>query len=193
MIRRALLIFLLLPGLAAAGWEFADSSKRVGATDGSFSLQLPSGWLYETAPNGVRASHDGMELNVIVVTITPHDKVFKAAKKQSTANSTPEDLSENYIADLQAGANAVRELTVLSNEPAELAGKPAFRVHYQFRAPASAGGALMEAVTIGTALDKGVMLMSLRAPAIHYFKRWSDKYEEAVKSLTLEAPPKPQH
>ena len=84
----------------------------------------------------------------------------------------------------------MRDLVVVSNEPTELASKPAFRVHLKYRAPESGGGAQMESVAIGTALDKGVMLATYQAPSIHYFQRWITKFDTAAQSITLSAPPK---
>jgi hypothetical protein len=81
-------------------------------------------------------------------------------------------------------------LSVLSNEPAELAGKPAFRVHLRYRAQESAGGAVMESVSIGTALDDGIMLVTFEAPSIHYFGRWAHEFDAVAGSITLSPPPK---
>jgi hypothetical protein len=189
MIRHAAILALLLPGFAVAGWEPVEASKRVGPGKGEFSVQLPEDWLYDSSRHSLDASHDGTGLNRISVAITPHKKVFKNAKKESTPKSAPEDLAEDYIAELQTGPHAVRDLIVLSNEPAELAGKPAFRVHLKYRAPESTGAA-MEAVAIGTALDSGVMLATFEAPSIHYFERWIGRFDAAASSITLSPPPK---
>jgi hypothetical protein len=190
MIRRAAILALLLPGLAVAGWESVEASKRVGPSKADFSVQLPEDWLYDTSRHSLDASHDGMGLNRISVAITPHKKAFKNAKKESTPKSAPEDLAEDYITELQTGPSAVRDLVVVSNEPAELAGKPAFRVHLKYRAPESTGGAAMESVAIGTALDSGVMLATFEAPSIHYFERWISKFDAVANSITLAPPPK---
>jgi hypothetical protein len=189
MIRYTALIALLLPVLAFAGLKTVDASKPVGPGKADFSVQLPEDWLYDSSSNALTASHDGPDLNFISISILPHKKAFKDAKKVSTPKSAPEDLAEDYIAELQTGPNALRELVVVSNEPAELAGKAAFRVHVKYRAAESTGGAEMEAVAFGAALDNGVMLASYRAPSIHYFGRWIANFEAAEKSITLSAPP----
>jgi len=87
-------------------------------------------------------------------------------------------------------SQVVRDLVVVFNEPAELAGKPAFRVHLRYRAAESTGGAAMESVTVGTALDSGVMLATFEAPSIHYFERWISKFGAVANSITLSPPPK---
>ena len=83
----------------------------------------------------------------------------------------------------------MRDLVVVSNEPAELAGRPAFRVHFKYRTPESGGGAQVESVAIGTALESGVMMATCQAPSIHYFERWIAQFDDAAKSITLSAPP----
>lgn len=190
MTRIVALLALWLPCVALAGWKEAAEAKPVGPGNGGFSVQLPAGWLYETSSRSVSASRDGVAVDSIVVEITPHKKAFKDAKKVSNAQSPPEDLAEDYIAERQAGPHALRDLVVVSNEPVELAGKPAFRVHITYRAPDAAGGAPMEAVTFGTALDKGILLATYQAPAIHFFPRWLDAFEATAKSVSLAAPPK---
>jgi hypothetical protein len=190
MIRSAALTALLLPAIAFAGLKTVDASKPVGPGKAGFSAQLPEDWLYDSSSDALIASHDGADLNFISIAILPHKKAFKDAKKVSTPKSAPEDLAEDYIAELQAGPHALRELVVVSNEPAELAGRAAFRVHVRYRAAESSGGAQMEVVAFGTALESGVMLASYRAPSIHYFGRWIANFEAAAKSITLSAPPK---
>jgi hypothetical protein len=189
MIRRLALLAILLPGFALS-WELVDASKRVGPSKGDFSLQLPDDWLCDTSRHSLEASHDGPGLNHVSIAIPSHKAVFKNSKKVSTPASTPEDLAEDYIAEVQTGPTAVRSLEVLSNEPTELAGKPAFRVHLRYRAADTAGGAAMESVAIGTALKDGVLLARFEAPSIHYFERWVNQFDAAAKTLTLTPAPK---
>lgn len=187
MSRFALIFAVLLPGLAFAGWKTVEASKPVGPAKAHFSVQLPEDWLYDTSSYGLTASRDGPGLNHILIVVLPHKEAFKDAKKRSTPQSAPEDLAEDYIAELSAGPNALRELVIVTNEPAELAGKPAFRVHFKYRA---ADGAPIEAVSIGTALDSGVMLASFQAPSIHYFETSVTQFEAAAKSVSLSQPRK---
>jgi len=190
MIRYATILVVMLPGLACAGWKPVDASKPVSPGKAGFSVVLPEDWLYDTDSNSVSASHDGPPLNGIYIQIAPHKKVFRDSKKVSTPQTTPEDLAEDFIADVQVGPGALPDVVVVSNEPAELAGKPAFRVHLRYRAQESSGGAQIESVTLGTALESGVMLASYRAPSIHFFGRWVAVFDEAAKSITLITPPK---
>lgn len=189
MIRRLAILVIVFPTLAM-GWQTVEPSKRVGPSKGDFSLQLPDGWLYDTSRHTIEASHDGPGLNHVSVAIPSHKEVFKNTKQRSTPTSTPEDLAEHYLAEMQTGPNALRGLVVLTNEPAELVGRPAFRVHYKYRAPEASGGAVMESVAIGTALSGGVLLATFDAPSLHYFGRWVGAFDVASGSITLSPAPK---
>ena len=190
MMRRMLVLAVLAPALALA-WNPTEDAKPVSPGKGGFSVQFPLGWLCDTSSSSVVASHDGVMLNSITVSLTPHKNAFKAAKKPSSPTAAPEDLAESYVANLQAPGSTLRELVTLATEPAELAGRPAFRVHLKYRIPESQGGAEIEEVTVGTPLESGLMLATYRAPALHYFPRWLTEFEAAVKTIALVAPPKP--
>ena len=189
MTRYLLALALLAPGLVLA-WTPTEDGKPVSPGHGGYSVQLPPGWLCDTSSSAVEASHDGPLLNSITVSVAPHKDVFKASKRISSATTSPEDLAESYVANLQAGPRALRDVVTLATEPAELAGRPAFRVHLKFRLPESRGGAEIEEVTVGTPLDSGLMLATYRAPAIHYFQRWLADFEGTVKTVALVAPAK---
>jgi len=191
MIRSLSLLALLVPGLALA-WKPVEAGKPVSPGKGVFAVQLPAGWLYDTSSNSVLASHDGTVLDQITILITPHAKAFKAAKKPSSPTALPEDLAESYVENLQADQGAVRDVTLLSTEPAELAGRPAFRVHLKFRAPDNQGGAVIEMTTLGTALESGLLLAVYRAPSIHYFERRLGEFDAAAKTITLVGAPQPK-
>jgi hypothetical protein len=188
MTRRVLLLAVLVPAVALA-FKPVESGKPIAPGNGVFAVQPPQGWLYDTSRSTITATRDGVSLDSIAVEIVPHKKAFKDAKKTSTPTTPPEDLAESYIADLQAGQGALHDVVVISTDPAELAGKPAFRVVLKFRAPESAGGAEIEMCTVGTALADGVMLAIFRAPAIHFFDAHVAEFDAAVKTIEL-LPPK---
>jgi hypothetical protein len=188
MTRRFLMLAVLVPGLAFA-LKPVESAKPVSPGKGEFQAQLPPGWIYDTSRNAITAWHDGPLLNQIVVSIIPHKDAFKNAKRLSTPTTAPEDLAESYVANLQAGPAALHDVVVIASDPAELAGRPAFRVLLKYHAAEIESGAEMEICTLGVALDSGVMLATFRAPMIHFFERSLPDFEAAAKSIELIAPP----
>jgi hypothetical protein len=182
MIATALLLGALLVSAPPPDWQPTGGGKKTAVTYG-IQATLPPDWLYDKQYRGITASHDGPLLELVTVMLVSHKDAFAAAKRPSTADLSPEDLADAYLANLQAGDAALESVTVLETEPAELAGRPAFRVHLRYRAPARQGGAQMEEVTVGTALPSGLLLATYRAPAIHFFAQWRTAFDDIVSSV----------
>jgi hypothetical protein len=174
----------------ALAWDPVVTGAPVSMSKGGWSIVFPDGWLQDASAQSVIASRDGVLLNSIVLHVVPHKKAFAAAKRRSSADALPEDLAESYVADVQAQGGA-REFEVLTTDPAELAGRPAFRVHVRYRLPESATGARIDQVTIGTALDAGLLLLTYRAPTLHHFERWLPAFEASVPTISY-TPPQPK-
>jgi hypothetical protein len=78
--------------------------------------------------------------------------------------------------------HAVRLLT---SEPAELVGRPAFRVHLLYAASEPVDDVEMEEITVGTAMTDGLLLVTYRAPSIHYFDTYRPEFEATLKQIAL--------
>lgn len=186
----ALVACLLLVPMSALAWKPVDPGAATTPKKGGYSVQLPAGWLYDTNATNVVASRDGPFLNRIFITLVPHKDAFKLIKKSSSADALAEDLAESYVANLQASARqlAIDGVAILSTEPAELAGHPAFRVHLRYRAAEQISGAGFEEVTLGTPLPAGLLLATYSAPALHFFPKWQPSFEETLKTISLAQP-----
>lgn len=184
MTRRLLATLLILLPTLALAWSPVVTDTPASPKHGGFVVTLPEAWLYNTDGTGVFASHDGEDLDHIGIQVIPHKTIFKNIKKVASRDMPPEDLAENYLASLQANGNVI-ELVVISSEPAELAGQPAFRLHLTYRTPPAQGDAQMELTAVGTALSDGVLLATYRAPSIHFYGKWVGAFEAALKSLQL--------
>lgn len=175
---------LLLVPVTALAWTMVEPGVVAVPKKAAFTVQLPSGWLYDTAAGVVIASRDGALLNEIRVVLAPHDQVFKNIKKKSSADALPEDLAELYVESLHAN-KGVHDIEVLSTEPADLAGRPAFRVHIRYRIPEEMGGATFERVTVGTPLPAGLLLAYFEAPQLYQYPKWEPAFEESLKTITV--------
>lgn len=189
MNRFVLLFVLCLPGLALA-WKPVADGQPVALGQSGITAGLPASWVFDTTSSSVVATRDGPLLESISVSLTPHNKAFKAAKKPSSPTAAPEDLAEAYVANLQTDKNALREVTVLATDPADLAGHAAFRVHLRYRLAEHNSGAQMEEVTVGTPLAAGLLLVTFRAPAIHFFESHLADFEAVLGSVVV-GPPSP--
>lgn len=184
MKRIALLGLLLCSATAWAGWKVVAPGTVATASSGGFSLQPPSGWVYDTGSRHVVAARNGVLLDGLRVTLVPHKTAFKALKKPPQPDALPEDLAESYVANLQA-EGVMGEVKLVSIDPAEFVGRPAFRVRLTYRLPDSLGGARMVQLAIGTALADGILLATFDAPEIHYFEQSLPAAEEALRTVIL--------
>lgn len=183
--RRILLAGLILATASLlVGWKTAEPGVVAKASSAGFTVQLPSGWIYDTGARHVVAARNGPSLDSVRVVLIPHKNAFKALKKPSTPDALPEDLAESYVANIQA-EGFIGDVELLATDPAELAGRPAFRVHLLYRLPATLGGARMEQIAIGTALAQGLLLATYDAPRIHFFAQSLPAAEEALRTVTL--------
>lgn len=170
------------------GWEAVQPGVPAAMRKAGWAIQFPEGWIQDVSGSSVTASRDGALLNSITLTLVPHRSVFAASKRKSGPDSLPEDLAESYVATLQAD-KTLTDVELVASDPAELAGKPAFRVHVRYRLPEMQGGARIAQVAVGTPLPTGLLLLTYRAPAIHYFDRWLASFDAAVPSVAYVPPP----
>ncbi len=183
-------IWLLTAALPAHAWDAAPAGQPVAMKKAGWAIAVPDGWLYDT-PSGheLAASRDGMFLNWISLALVPHKDAFKAVKRESRPDSLPEDLAESYVAYLKGVGGLYNDVEVISTDPAELAGRPAFRVHVKFRLPEALGRATFEQTTVGTALDAGLLLATFRAPSLHHYAKWLPEFDKALATVQPVAAP----
>lgn len=184
----ALLLACTLAPAAVLAWEPVQPGTAAAMRKGGWSIQFPRGWIQDVAANAVTASRDGALLNAISLVLVPHKSAFAAAKRKSSEDALPEDLAESYVANLQAD-KTLTDVELVASDPAELAGRPAFRVRVRYRLPSMQGGARIEQVAVGTPTPQGLLLATYRAPAIHYFDKWLPSFDEALGSVAYAPPP----
>lgn len=171
-------------GTCSAGAAVAVAGMPVDTTKARFSVVPPAGWVYERSAYEVSASRDGALLEIVSFTLRKHKKAFAAIKKDAAPDALPEELAEDYVADLksQAGISNVETSAV---EPADLGGNAAFRVRLTFVLAQEMGGVTYEEITLGAPLQDGLLIARYRAPKIHFFETYLPQFEETLRSLTL--------
>ncbi|HEX9207835.1 MAG TPA: hypothetical protein VF851_06340 [Steroidobacteraceae bacterium] len=187
MLLAAALCAAWFSGQVLAGMEIAVANTPVSNSKGQFSVQLPAGWVYQRSGYEVTTSRDGALLNNISFALRKHKKAFPAIKKDSTADALPEELAENYIADLKSRPG-ISDVQVVAIEPADLGGQPAFRVHLTYVLMQEMGGAPFEQVALGAPLPDYLLIASYAAPRIHFFATYLPAFEESLRTLTLATP-----
>ena len=184
----ALLLSFALPALA--GWKLAEEGKPFSHKPSGYSIQFPAGWKYAKLlfSDESGATRDGPDLQAIFVDFRKHKLAFKALKKDSGADMLPQDLAQNLVADMTKERN-LQDIKLLADEPAELAGRPAFRIQFEYRTPVDRGSVRYQEIIVGTVNDKGLYLVGYRAPVLHYFARDISVFESALQSFAIASKP----
>jgi hypothetical protein len=187
-LRAATLLLVLLPGLALA-WKQAEAGKPFTHAGSGYSVQFPIGWKYNKLAfsDESGATHDGPYLQTIYVDFRAHKAAFKTLKQDSSATMLPQDLAEKLVADMTK-ERGLENVTTIADEPAELAGMPAFRITFEYRQSVERGAVRYREVIVGTVNGKGLYLIGFRAPVIRYFDRDIDNFNNTLKSFSITLP-----
>jgi hypothetical protein len=188
--KRAALGFLLLwfaVSPQALGWKLADVGVPYVSEKLGYTIQFPPGWRYDPGVFAGKclATRDGPDLAAVYVEVRKHKNAFKEIKQSSAADSLPQDLAQWYVANLQAD-RSIESLTVLSDEPAELAGLPAFRVHIAYRFLVDKGAVRYEEIVVGAVQERGLFVVGYRAPVLHYFAHYREDFEKSLASFAIQ-------
>jgi len=187
-LRAALLLLLLAPALALA-WKLSEAGKPFTHAGSGYSVQFPVGWKYNKLAfsDESGATRDGPFLQAIYVDFRAHKTAFKSLKQASSATMLPQDLAEKLVADMTK-ERGLENVTTLGSEPAELAGQPAFRLSFEYRAPVERGAVRFREVVVGTVNARGLYLLGYRAPVIRYFERDLAAFDATLTSFAINLP-----
>ena len=181
---------VLLLGVAAAGpataWKLVAEGTPFTHKASGYSIQYPAGWRWVKMPFGDEtvATRDGIWLQQIFVDFRKHKNAFRALKQDSNPEMMPQDLAEKYVAEMTA-ASSLQNMEILSNEPALLAGRPAFRVHVAYRASVDMGSVRYQAIVVGANSPQGIFLVGYDAAVLHYFQRDVAAFETTLATFAI--------
>lgn len=190
MTRLTVRIAALLLGVAiavpAAAWKLVAEGTPFTHKASGYSIQYPAGWRWVKMPFGDEtvATRDGIWLQQIFVDFRKHKNAFRALKQDSTPEMMPQELAEKYVAEM-AKASSLQNMEILSNEPALLAGRPAFRVHVAYRASVDMGSVRYQAIIVGANSPQGIFLVGYDAAFLHYFKRDVETFESTLATFAI--------
>ncbi len=185
---------VLLAGMAVAmpamAWKIVMEGQPFTHKGSGYSIQYPAGWRYVKWGDESVATRDGPGLQKIYSDFRKHKKAFRALGKDATPEMMPQELAEKIVAEMEK-EGSLQNMQVLSNEPATLAGRPAFRVHVSFRTAVDAGSVRYQGIVVGANSPQGIFLVGYSGPVLHYFARDVENYDKALASFTIaELPPK---
>jgi hypothetical protein len=199
MIKKALallVLVLLTSGCAqTAYWTMTDDVNRVVQST-SFQMSVPEGWVRTTKPvtwerieidgepetillESMAVTRDGTGIHAITITRHYPDTSFPTIKRKSVANMLPAEVADLYVSELRKRSGLER-LKVLSNKPANINGKPAFRLEMQYK---NEDGLRIRIVSYGFVDKTGFYSINYRAPYLYYYKRDYKKFTSVVRSF----------
>lgn len=187
---------LVLAGCAPKPyWTLTDDkNRRVSST--SFEFNVADGWVRTTEPRtwdrvaidgkdqtilleAMTVTRDGTGLQAITVTRRYADTAFPTLKKKSNAQMLAPEVADLYVSELRKRTGLER-LSVLSNKPAKVDGKPGFQVVMQFK---NEDGLRIQIVTYGFVDKTGFYTLTYRAPYLYYYDRDLRVFNELVTSF----------
>jgi len=189
-------VALLASGCAQAPyWTLSTDANRVVPST-SFQFSVADGWVRTTKPRtwerieidgtrrtilleGMTVTRDGTDLHAISVTRRYPDTAFPTVKKKSTANMLPPEVADLYVSELRKRTGLER-LTVLSNKPATLDGKPGFQLVMQYK---NDDGLRIQIMSYGFVDKTGFYTLTYRAPYLYFYDRDFKTFENLVGSF----------
>ena len=170
----------------ALAWKLAADGERFEHRASGYSIQFPTGWRYQKMAFGDEclATRDGPWLQAVYVDFRKHKKAFPGLKKDATPDMMPQELAEKLVADITQ-TRGLQNMQVLSDEPTELAGRPAFRLHLAYRTAVDAGSVRYEEYVVGANSPQGIFVVHYRAPVLNYFARDVGAYEKSLASFSI--------
>jgi hypothetical protein len=174
---------------AALAWKLSEANQPHVNPGRGYAVQFPAGWKYDRLwfSDETGATRDGPQLQTIFVDFREHKKAFKSIKKESSPDMLPQELAESLVADMTK-ERGLENVTIQSNEPAMLAGRPGFRLRFEYKQPVDRGAVRIREIIVGAAATRGFYLIGYRAPVLYYFDRDVDSFADAVKSFTITDP-----
>lgn len=184
MMRALLYPFVLL--LLVAGctpWAAVDPNNRLITVKDDYTVEAPLGWVRRNYDvYDVFLSRDGPLLNFIVIDREKHDRTLPNTKRKTSADLLPQEVAELVIAE-QKAVDSRGSFSVLANQPANLSGKPAVRVHTRWK---NERGLPIERLTYALVDQKGRLALIYEAPGLVYFPKGVADFDAMVKTLVLQ-------
>jgi hypothetical protein len=157
--------------------------------DKSYTVELPVGWIKQATPDNrtLVASRNGFLLEIIAIIKRPPKEAFPGIKKAAIPELLPAELAELQIAEIKSQDAFTAALTVVENEPADIAGHQGFRVQVRYK---NNRGLEIQRVVYGFADKSAYSDLWFGAPMLYYFDTYYPDFQKAVASFQLSSAPK---
>jgi hypothetical protein len=159
-------------------------TARNDGPDKTYTVELPVGWIKEARTDNtvLLASRNGYLLEIIQIARHPLKDAFPKTKKAAGDSMLPAELAELEIAEIKSEDQFTAALTVLENDPVEIAGQEGFHIRVSFK---NARGLEIQRVVDGFADKAAYYQIAFQAPMLHYFGTYYPAFQKAVESFQL--------
>jgi hypothetical protein len=173
-------VFLLTGCASLTPWtEMKKADYR--DTGRGFTATIPTGWMRCNYLKFFLITRDGLSLNRIAVEKSKPDTKLDFTKKRFALDMTPQDLAEVEIDDCKSNPN-IKNLKLVSNTPAEIDGKNAFRIEML---TTDQNGLKERVIEYGFIADKFIYIIGYGAPQQYYFTKYFSDFEKFLASFKL--------
>lgn len=187
---------LLIGGCAAPSpWTMTNEANRT-VNSKSFQFRMADGWVRDTEAKAwerleidgkpqtllyesMSATRDGGNLQAMTVTRRYPDTAFPTLKKKSAEAMLPPEAADLHVAELRKRSGLER-LTVVSNKPARIDGKPGFQLVMQYK---NKDGLRIQITSVGFVDKTGFYTLTYRAPVLHFYERDAKDFAALVESF----------
>jgi len=175
-------VLAALLSACAAPPQRVDTPPTEGP-DKAYAVDLPVGWIKQvTAKRELLASRDGILLEYILISKASPKEAFPKTKKAASDALLPAELAELEIAEIKSEDQFTAALTVVENEPAEIAGQEGFRIRVRYK---NTRGLEIQRVVYGFADKAAYYQMTFQAPMLYYFDTYYSDFQKVVASFQL--------
>ncbi len=182
MRKKILLVILpfLLVFSGCAAWtqlkagEYKDKKRK-------FSSQVPEAWMRQNLYPYFIVTRNGFVLDHVIVGRYPLKRELDHTKKKFSSSMSPQDLAEVELDDIQSSEN-VGNFQLISNEPANIDGREAFRIEYEYTAK---GGLEIKGIRYGFLEGEKIFRIRYEASKQHYFNQLLPDFQDFIKHFTV--------
>ena len=154
-------------------------AESIGVT-----ADVPQGWSRFETGKDIMLTKDGFLLNFIQISRTPYGEKYQNTELTIRPGMTELDASQIVLEAMQSDQDR-RNLTIIDNRPAAVAGYPGFRLEVTFQNEDN----LTVHEIIYVALTPGSYLVALaRSPDRYYAEMMTGVFEKVVSSIQLDPP-----
>lgn len=180
------LVLLLAATGCAPIWSPIDASTPAPFSLASIEAKaaLPRGWMsstYEPVGGVWHFTRHGDELEQIFIRRWPKKQVVKGTNRAIRDGMTMQELAALSL-DSRRLDDGVGMLVVQSNKPAEVGGRPCYRIDYTYR---NAIGLPKRTVEYGCPVGTWMYRFEFNAPVQHYFAAGLPDFEALIETVVF--------